>query len=191
MLGVEPPEAGPVRTLVLLSSAELSSLVPVWLDDVLAPVLAPLDEALVAVEDDLTDDVAVADELEAMVQHSSSAGPGHNPGVEMYPGIVAQTDVSMHVPATAPTMHAGAELEEPTVSASNAALSPLKESRSAMPLLFGKPCAVPVRLYCQKDQAVNGEGRSGQVTPRLATQSCAWPARLCVSSNWLSTLTDV
>ena len=60
-----------------------------------------------------------------------------------------------------------------------------------MPSLFGSPGAVPVRLYCQKDHAVNGEGRSGQVTPRLATQSCAWPARLCASSNWLSTFTEV
>jgi hypothetical protein len=60
-----------------------------------------------------------------------------------------------------------------------------------MPLLCGSPGAVPVRLYCQKDHAVNGIGRFGHVTPRLATQSCAWPARLCVSSNSLSTFTDV
>ena len=85
--------------------------------------------------------------------------------------------MSTHVPATPATVQAGApeELvdEPPTVRASNAALSPLKESRSAIPLLFGKPGAVPVRLYCQKDHATNGAGRSGQVTPRLATQSCA------------------
>ena len=60
-----------------------------------------------------------------------------------------------------------------------------------MPLLFGRPGAVPVRLYCQNDHAVNGIGRSGQVTPRLATQSCAWPARSCTSSKLLSTFTDV
>ena len=30
-----------------------------------------------------------------------------------------------------------------------------------MPLLFGRPGAVPVRLYCQKDHAVNGDGQVG------------------------------
>jgi hypothetical protein len=60
-----------------------------------------------------------------------------------------------------------------------------------MPLLLGRPAAVPVRLYCQNDQAVNGAGRSGQVTPRLATHSCACPARLCVFWKLLSTFTDV
>ncbi len=60
-----------------------------------------------------------------------------------------------------------------------------------MPLLIGRPGALPVRLYCQKDHAVNGMGRSGQVTPRLATQSCAWPARLATPSNSLSTFTEV
>ena len=91
--------------------------------------------------------------------------------------MVAQVDVSIHVPATPSTVQAGApeELDDepPTVSASKDALSPLNESRSAIPLLFGNPGAVPVRLYCQKDHATNGAGRFGQVTPRLATQSCA------------------
>src|SRR5579871_910909 len=110
--------------------------------------------------------------------------------------MVAQTDVSMHVPATPKAVHDGApepELldvlveEPPTVSARSALVSPLNWSRSAMPLLLGRPGAVPVRLYCQKDHAVNGAGRLGQVTPRLATQSCAWPARACVLVKLLST----
>lgn len=89
------------------------------LDDVLAPP-APLEDAL------LPDDA-----LPVGVQHSSSAGPGHKPGVETWPGMVAQTAVSMHVPAMPEAVHAGppeelALLDEPpTVRASSALASPL------------------------------------------------------------------
>ena len=71
------------------------------------------------------------------VQHCSLPGPGQRPGVETYPGMVAQIDVSMHVPATPfdrARGHARAGVvvldalvvdEPPTVSASSAVMSPL------------------------------------------------------------------
>lgn len=70
-----------------------------------------------------------------VVQHCSSAGPGQRPGVDTYPGMSAQTEVAMHVPAMPEATHDGApeELplldalvdEPPTVSAIRALTSPL------------------------------------------------------------------
>ncbi len=93
---------------------------PAPLDDVLAPPCAPLDDVLAppAPLDDVlappapVDDALLPDDvLPVGVQHCSLAGPGQKPGVETWPGMVAQTDVSMQVPATPPTVQAGAPEE--------------------------------------------------------------------------------
>jgi hypothetical protein len=101
--------------------------------------------------------------------------------------MALHTDTSMQVPSTPATWQVGggapelldaedAELLEeapPTVSAVSAARSPLNVSTSEPPALPGMPGTVPVALCCQKDHPENGAGTSGQVTPQLATQSCA------------------
>jgi hypothetical protein len=165
-------------------------------DAVPVPVPDPVPVREAATEEAVSE--AVTDEPFG-VQHSSSAGPGQSPGVEPYPGRALHDAVSMHVPSTPDAEHVGAELEllelldeaPPTVRARRALRSPLNSSRSAMPSLFGSPGAVPVRLYCQKVHAVNGDGSSGHVTPRLATQRFACPSKLDVSSNEVRTRTEV
>ena len=50
------------------------------------------------------------------VQHCSLAGPGQSPGVETWPAMVAQTEVSMQTPPTPFAVQAGGgapELELP------------------------------------------------------------------------------
>ena len=62
-------------------------------------------------------------------------------------------------------------------SAWSAARSPLNLFTSQAPLDPGTPGTVAVSLYCQNGQSVKGEGTSGQLTPQLAIQSCAWFSR--------------
>src|ERR1700677_1923977 len=118
------------------------------------------DELLLDVDDEVLVEVDDEElELEPLgVQHSMLAAPGQYPGVDAYPPFEAQTDVSMHVPATPATVHAvgGAPPSPappwPPAKSSRSAREPLNLSRSgALPT----PGTVPVSAFCQKRQLLH------------------------------------